>query len=69
MIKSLKHLNRGGYVADFRLDEGIRIREDFISPCLQASLKHNRNELTNCILYIEVYEDQERDKERLYRSE
>lgn len=37
MIRDLKELNRGGYYfADFRYDEGIRIREEKVCPTLLA---------------------------------
>lgn len=36
MIRSLKDLPPGLYVADYRGDEGIRIREDFICPTLSS---------------------------------
>lgn len=32
----IKNLPQGIYICDIRYDEGIRIREDFISPCLHA---------------------------------
>lgn len=36
MIRELEELAPGLYVADFRNDEGIRIREEFICPTLTA---------------------------------
>lgn len=42
------------YVADFRFDEGIRIREKFISPCLCAN--NDFHNISNSFLLIEVME-------------
>lgn len=65
MIRDLTKLHRGGcYVGDFRYDEGIRIREDFISPCLTT---HNSlTSLSGMVLYVEVADGREKDtsKER-----
>lgn len=36
MIRKLKDLSVGQYIADYRYDEGIRIREEFICPTLTA---------------------------------
>lgn len=33
--------NQGVWIADFRTDEGLRIRKDNISPCMTASMKGN----------------------------
>jgi hypothetical protein len=71
MNKLLTQLSRGGYVADFRKDEGLRIRKEFISPCLTSSLKDSKQELTygqDCILLVIVDEDQTSDKDRIHRS-
>lgn len=54
-------------MADFRYDEGIRIRDNFISPTLKASLK--KNDIANSILLIEVYENKECYQKGIYRSE
>lgn len=35
MIRDILELNRGGYyIGDFRFDEGVRINESGVSPCL-----------------------------------
>lgn len=59
---------RGGcYVADFRYDEGIRVREDAISPCLCSS--KNGKDLSTSILLIEVInENQELNNNGLLGS-
>lgn len=57
MIYDIRKLNEGGYVADFRYDEGIRIREEFISPCLTQKLTFSGDKLDNqCILLVMVNE-------------
>ena len=32
----IKNLPQGIYICDMRYDEGMRIRKDFVSPCLHA---------------------------------
>lgn len=65
MIYGLKSLfSRGGsgqYVADFRYDENVRIREDFISPCLTAR-QSDAKDLTKMILLIEVISNDEKNQ-------
>lgn len=56
MIKSFKELRGGQYVADFRYDEGIRVREEFVSPTLTKSLREDGS-ISNCLILIEVKED------------
>ena len=36
MIKDLNALPQGIYVADFRYDEGFRVRDDGVCPCLST---------------------------------
>lgn len=50
-------------MADYRYDEGLRIRNDLISPCLKASLRGN--DIANCVLLIQVNEDQRSDEEKI----
>lgn len=55
MIRDLKKLTRGGqYIADFRFDEGIRIREDGNSPCLCSN--NIGSALSTSVFLIEVTE-------------
>lgn len=54
MIRSLEDLPPGLYVADYRGDEGIRIREDFICPTLTA---HNGGGIGNEKLLIVVTDE------------
>lgn len=53
-MKKLIQLSRGGYVADFRYDEGLRIRDEFVSPCLKSTL--NGKDISTSILLIIVDE-------------
>lgn len=70
MIKDITKLNRGGYVADYRFDEGIRIREEFISPCLTSSLTDSGDKLdNNSIFLVIVNEDKRSDQEGVCRSD
>lgn len=65
MIRDLrKILNSGGgiYVADYRYDEGIRIRDEFISPTLCAN--HDQRDLARMILIIEVINDKSKRGDR-----
>ena len=46
---------RGGcYFADFRFDEGIRVREEPISPCLCSSMN---GEISKIVFLIEVIDE------------
>ena len=56
MIRELKELAPGLYVADFRGDEGIRIREEFICPSLTT---HSGGGVRHERLLIEVVADDE----------
>ncbi len=47
----------GKYIADFRYDEGIRVREEFISPTLTKSVRDREDSLSTTIFLIEVKED------------
>ncbi len=63
MIKDLRKLKRGGYyVGDFRYDEGVRIREDYISPCLCASNGNDKG-LSGMVLLIEVRNEKTKSEE------
>ncbi len=64
MIRNLQKLSKGQYVADFRYDEGIRIREDFVSPCLLNSLGTGKT-LSGSIYYIEVKEVESNDDDKI----
>ena len=60
MIRDLRILRGGCYGADFRFDEGIRIREDNIFPCLCSANSQNR--LSAWTLLVEVIEINETEK-------
>lgn len=63
MIRDLRILRGGYYGADFRFDEGIRVREEDCFPCLCASMN---GEISKCILLIEVIdENKEPDNDRV----
>lgn len=64
MIRNIDEIiRRGGcYVGDFRYDEGIRIREDFISPTLCA--RHgNNSSISGMVLLIEVKDEKVKSEE------
>ena len=66
MIRDIKKLRGGYYGADFRFDEGIRVREEGVFPCLCSSMN---GEISKCILLIEVInENQEPDNNGLLGS-
>jgi DNA (cytosine-5)-methyltransferase 1 len=46
--------NQGIWVADFRTDEGLRIRKDNISPCMTASMKEPNEKMSrgNCVPFV-----------------
>lgn len=52
----------GIYVADYRYDEGIRIRDEFISPTLCAN--HDQRDIARMILIIEVVNDKSKRGDR-----
>ena len=52
MIRTLKGLRGGQYIADFRYDEGIRIREEFVSPTLKRT--NDIDGLSNRIYLITI---------------
>ena len=56
MIRTLKGLPKGKYIADFRVDEGIRIREEFIAPTIHQGLGGGGG-ITRMILVIINDED------------
>ena len=62
MTRDILKLNRGGYyIGDYRFDEGVRIRDDFISPCLCSNTTGRG--ISTMILLIEVDdENQERNE-------
>lgn len=63
MIRDLRILRGGCYGADFRFDEGIRVREDEVFPCLCSSMN---GAISKCVLLIEVIdEDQKHDNDRV----
>lgn len=64
MIKDITKLNRGGYVADYRFDEGIRIREEFISPCLTSSLTDSGDKLDNNSIFLVIVNEVDGTEER-----
>lgn len=58
MIRDIKKINRGGlYFADFRYDEGVRVREDPISPTLCKD--HDMRGMSSAILLIEITDDKD----------
>lgn len=59
MIRTLKNLKPGKYVADYRSDEGFRIRADFVSPTVTA---HSGGGIPHDIILIEVLENDEENK-------
>ena len=56
MIRTFKNIRGGQYIADFRYDEGIRIREEFIAPTLVKSQREDGS-LSSVIFLIEVKEN------------
>lgn len=54
MIRDIKKLRGGCYVADFRYDEGIRIRDDSICPCLSTPTGGGVSQM---LLVIEVFDE------------
>ena len=59
MIRDLKLLGGGHYVGDFRIDEGIRIREEYISPTLTRQEYRgvgSDNCITGMVLLVEIRE-------------
>ena len=60
MIRDLTTLQVGQYIADFRSDEGVRIREGNISPCITTPTGGG---VSHMILIIEVLDEStKRDK-------
>lgn len=58
MIRSFNGLRGGQYIADYRYDEGIRIREEFVSPTLTKSHRDCEESLSTTIFLIEVKENE-----------
>ncbi len=56
MIRNIQDLAPGLYIADFREDEGVRIREVFICPTLTT---HSGGGIVHERLLIEVTSDEE----------
>lgn len=51
--RTLEKIRRGGwYVADFRYDEGLRMRDEFISPCLFADYDTGPNPSKKLLLVM-----------------
>lgn len=71
-MRNLHLLNRGGYyLADYRYDEGLRVRDEPIVLCLQAQGCRNSDaSLSGTIYLMEVieYEDKKCDQTRVHRS-
>ena len=46
--------NQGVFIADYRTDEGLRIRKDNISPCMTASMQEPNEKMSrgNCVPFI-----------------
>lgn len=62
MIRTFKKLRGGQYIADFRYDEGIRIREEFVSPTLISNQAIDNNDgLSKKIFLIMITENGETD--------
>ena len=60
---SIKSLRPGVYVADIRADEGVRVRKDFISPCLHTPQGGAETTLPMVIEVEKVgYENKQRNK-------
>ena len=51
----------GQYIADFRYDEGIRIREEFVSPTLVSSQRTNDIDGLSNRIYLITIEDGKTD--------
>lgn len=51
MIRDLKELGQGMWIGDFRYDEGVRFREEPISPCVTAN---SGGGLGHIILLVEI---------------
>lgn len=65
MIRDIKKLNRGGYyIGDFRYDEGIRINDSGVCPCL-VSQNTNRGLSTSLYVFEVIYEDKEWNEKRM----
>lgn len=62
MIRNFEEIiRRGGcWVADYHYDEGIRIREEFISPTLPASFDFRS--LSTSIYVIEVLDHESKER-------
>lgn len=61
MIRTFKKLRGGQYIADFRYDEGIRIREEFVSPTLVSSQRTNDIDGLSNRIYLITIEDGKTD--------
>lgn len=58
MIRGLENLKCGQYIGDFRYDEGFRIREDNVCPCLSS---HAGVGVSNMPMIL-IIEDSDEDK-------
>lgn len=54
MIRDLITLPEGTYIADFRYDEGFRVRDDGVCPCLSTPTGGGVSQM---ILVIEVTDE------------
>lgn len=58
MIKDLISLPNGHYVGDYRYDEGFRVREDNIVPCLHTPTGGGVSQMTLAIEVTDVKDDE-----------
>lgn len=58
MIKGIDTLKSGQYIGDFRYDEGFRIREEDVCPCLSS---HSGGGISNMPMIL-IIEDTNEDK-------
>ena len=59
MIRDLRLLGGGHYVMDYRIDEGVRVREEYIAPTLTRQEYRGLggdNCITGMVLLVEIRE-------------
>lgn len=61
MIKGLDNLPSGQYIGDFRYDEGFRIREENICPCLSSHTGGGISNMPMGLIIEELNEDKTSD--------